>query len=143
MTKIKLYKNDIKLNRDGNVYKFLSLSKKFPRIDEVYFSSIKNSKIKAWKKNKTCNQFIYIFEGKIKFLIFDDRNKNNKRIHEFILGKNQKFSKILIPKNVWYGFKGMNKKNILINALEKKHKKCKLSKLEKNNKIIPISGNKF
>ena len=143
MTKIKLYRNDIKLNKDGNVYKFLDISKKFPKIDEVYFSSIKYSKIKAWKKNKTSRQFIYIFEGKIKFIIYDDRDKNKKKIHKFILGKNQRFSKILIPKNVLYGFKGLNKKNILINALEKKHKKCKLNKLEKNNKIIPIIGRKF
>ena len=39
---------------------------------------------------------MYIFEGNIKFIIFDDR-KINLKIHKFIL-ENQKFSKILIPK---------------------------------------------
>lgn len=143
MNKIKIFEKNIKINTSGNVLKYLEISNKFPRIQEVYFSSIKLNKIKAWKKNITCNQFMYIFEGNIKFIIFDDRKSKSKKIHKFILGKNQKFSKILIPKNVWYGFKGLSKKNTLINALGVKHKNCKIVNLKFKNDLMPNSGIKF
>ena len=58
--------------------------------------------------------------------------------YSFILGKNSKYSKILIPKNVWYGFKGIEKNNVIVNSLEILHKNCKMQNLEINNNYIPI-----
>ena len=54
--------------------------------------------------------FLY-FNGKIDLKIFDDRNK---KIHNFKLGNKSKYSKILIPKNVWYGFKGLKQIILLL-----------------------------
>ena len=103
MDRLKLYKNEIKKNSKGNVYKYVQISNFLKRIAEVYFSKIKKNNIKAWKKNKTSNQFFYVFEGKIILKIFDDR-ENNKKKYSFILGKNSKYSKILVPKKclVWF-----------------------------------------
>ena len=137
MDKLKLYKNEIKKNNKGNVYKYVQISNFLKKIAEVYFSKIKKNNIKAWKKNRTSNQFFYVFEGKIILKIFDDR-QNNKKKYSFILGKNSKYSKILIPKNVWYGFKGIEKNNIIVNSLEILHKNCKMQNLEINNNYIPI-----
>ena len=50
MNKIKLFEKNIKPNASGNVLKYLEISNNFPRIQEVYFSSIKLNKVKAWKK---------------------------------------------------------------------------------------------
>ncbi len=138
MHNIKLFKDDIRINTKGNVYKFIEANKIFPKISEVYFSKIKKKYIKAWKKNKTSNQFFYIIEGSIILKIFDDRKKKNK-IYEYRLGKKLKFSKVLIPKNVWYGFKGLSKNNTIVNALGKLHKNCKMLSLNLNNKQIPIN----
>ena len=137
MDELKLFKSNIKINKKGNVYKYIETSKSFKKIAEVYFSSIKKNNIKAWKKNKSSNQYFYIFNGKIDLKIFDDRNKKN-RIHNFKLGNKSKYSKILIPKNVWYGFKGLEKNNIIINSLTVPHKNCKMETLEIKNKHIPI-----
>ena len=137
MDRLKLYKNEIKKNSKGNVYKYVQISNFLKKIAEVYFSKIKKNNIKAWKKNKTSNQFFYVFEGKIILKIFDDR-ENNKKKYSFILGKNSKYSKILIPKNVWYGFKGIEKNNVIVNSLEILHKNCKMQNLEINNNYIPI-----
>ena len=60
------------------------------------------------EKNKSSNQYFYIFNGKIDLKIFDDRNKK-KKIHNFKLGNKSKYSKNFNSKNVWYGFKGLNK----------------------------------
>lgn len=138
MNNIKLFKDNIKINTKGNVYKFIEINKIFPKISEVYFSKIKKKNIKAWKKNKTSNQFFYIIEGSIILKIFDDRKKKNKT-YEYRLGNKLKFSKVLIPKNVWYGFKGLSKNNTIVNALGKLHRNCKMLSLKLKNKQIPIN----
>ncbi|MDC0925555.1 hypothetical protein OAQ41_05180 [Candidatus Pelagibacter sp.] len=138
MDKLKLYKNNIKINNKGNIHKYIEISDSFKKISEVYFSKIKKNSIKAWKKNKTSKQFFYVFEGKIILKIFDDRGYKNK-IYNFTLSDNSKFSKILIPKNVWYGFKGLEKNNIIANSLTKLHKNCKMETLELKNNYIPIN----
>ena len=138
MDKLKLYKSNIKINNKGNVYKYIEISNSFKKISEVYFSKIKKNSIKGWKKNNTSNQFLYIFEGKIILKIFDDREKNNK-IYSFILGNKSKYSKILIPKNIWYGFKGLGNNNIIVNSLTTLHKNCKTQNLELKNNYIPIA----
>ena len=65
MNNIKLFKDNIKINTKGNVYKFIEINKIFPKISEVYFSKIKKKNIKNWKKNKTSTQFFYVIDGKI------------------------------------------------------------------------------
>ena len=137
MDKLKLYKTDIKKNSKGNVYRYVQISNSVKKISEVYFSEIKKNKIKAWKKNKTSSQFFYIFDGKIILKIFDDRRKN-KRKYSFTLGKKSKYSKIFTPKNVWYGFKGIETNNIIVNSLATLHENCKMQNLKINDNYIPI-----
>ena len=137
MDKLKLFKSNIKFNKKGNIYKYIEISKFFKKISEVYFSKVKKNNIKAWKKNKTSNQYFYVFVGKINLKIFDDRNRKNK-MYNFILGSKSKYSKIFIPKNVWYGFKGLETNNIIVNSLSTLHKNCKMETLEIKNKYIPI-----
>ncbi len=141
MVKVKLYKSNIKKNNKGNVYKYIEISNLFKKISEVYFSKINKNSIKAWKKNSTSNQYFYIFDGKIILKIYDDRTKN-KKIYNYTLGKKSKYSKILIPKNVWYGFKGLEKNNVIVNSLSSLHKNCKMQSLDINNNYIPIVWNK-
>ena len=96
MDKLKLFKSNIKFNKKGNIYKYIEISKFFKKISEVYFSKVKKNNIKAWKKNKTSNQYFYVFVGKINLKIFDDRNRKNK-MYNFILGSKSKYSKIQKP----------------------------------------------
>ena len=138
MDKIKLYKNNIKKNILGNVYKYLDENLFGSKIAEVYFTTIKKNKIKAWKLNKSSDQFIYVIKGSVLFVLCDKefKKKNSKK---YILGKNQLYQKIYIPKNVWYGFMGLHKENLIANSLRKKHKECKFINLEHINSKIPYS----
>ena len=133
---IKLFVKDIKFNPYGNVFKYIKVSKTFNKINEVYFSEIFKNKIKAWKKNKNSEQFMYVIRGKIQIVTYDDRNAK-KKLNIYNLGEKMKYSKILLPKNIWYGFKGLNQTNIIVNALKINHEKCKIMNMEKKNKIIP------
>ena len=141
MDKIKLYKNDVKFNNKGNVYKYIQITNAFKKISEVYFSKIKKNLIKGWKKNKSSNQFFYVFQGKIILKIYDDRGKDKKK-YSFIIGNNSFYSKILIPKNVWYGFKGLGKENLIINSLENLYKNCEMQTLKIKNNYRPIDWKK-
>ena len=133
MDKIILLENDIKYNVKGKVYKYAIISKKFKKISEVYFSKVEKNKIKAWKKNKTSKQFFYVIEGSIALRIIDDRKKKIK-VHKINLGKKFKYCRLIIPKNVWYGFKGLDKNNLIANCLTVTHKKCKMITSEIKNK---------
>ena len=44
---------------------------------------------------------------------------------------------------MWYGFKGLSKKNTLINALGVKYKKCKIINLKLENDLMLNRGIKF
>ena len=134
---IRLFSQQVKFNPYGNVLKYITVSKIFNKISEVYFSEIFKNKIKAWKKNKNSDQFLYVFLGKIQIVIYDDRNIKNKKLNIHYVGEKMKYSKIYLPKNVWYGFKGLNQKNIIVNALKLKHEQCKTINMEKKNKLIP------
>ena len=136
MDKIKLYNRETKKNTKGDVIKYLETSKHLPKVGEVYFSEIKKNKIKAWKKNLTSDQFLFVYKGKIRIILYDDRNLEKKKKHNYYLGEGTKFSRIYLPKNIWYGFKGLKQKNILINSLRIQHNKCKFISSDVNNKNI-------
>lgn len=127
--KIKVIKGKIIKNKNGDIKKFITKkSSDYNGFGECYFSEIKNGKFKGWKKNKTTNQLISVIKGKVKFYLIDDRKKKIKRSH-FILDENKNYKKIIIPKNVWYAFKGLdNEKSILFNFLSVEHKNTKIIK---------------
>ena len=133
MDQIILLKNDVRYNSKGKVYKYAIVSNKFKKISEVYFSKVEKNKIKAWKKNKTSKQFFYVIEGSIILRIIDDRKKKIK-VNKINLGKKFKYSRVIIPKDVWYGFKGLDKNNLIANCLTVNHKKCKMLSSEIKNK---------
>ena len=69
---------------------------------------------------------ISVIKGKVKFFLVDDRKQNIKRLN-YILDENKNFKKIIIPKNIWYAFKGMgNEKSILFNFLSVEHRNTKI-----------------
>ena len=131
MDKIKLYEKDIMRNINGDVLKFFD-DRLIKGIKEIYFSNIKKKRIKGWKKNKSIDQFMYVVNGTIKFVLY---NEKKKKFNKFILGHKRKYAKIIIPKNIWYAFKGLDKNNLIVNALKIRHDKCSIINKE-INKII-------
>jgi hypothetical protein len=130
MDKIKLYEKDIKRNINGDVLKFFD-DRLIKGIKEIYFSNIKKKRIKGWKKNKSIDQFMYVVNGTIKFVLY---NEKKKKFNKFILGHKRKYAKIIIPKNIWYAFEGLDQNNLIINALKIRHDKCNIIN-KKINKI--------
>lgn len=121
--KIITIKGKIIRHKKGDIKKFITKkSKEFKGFGECYFSEIKKNQIKGWKKNRTTNQMISVIKGKVKFFLLDDRKKKINKLN-LILDENKNYKKIIIPKNVWYAFKGVSdEKSILFNFLSIEHR---------------------
>lgn len=80
----------------------------YERFGEIYFSTVKSSMVKAWKKHRQMVQHIAVPIGRIRCAIYDDRPGSLSRgilnIHE--IGEDN-YALVRIPPLLWYGFKGI------------------------------------
>jgi len=102
-------------NDNGDIFKFLQTGKNTKKISEIYFSEIKFHKIKCWKKHLDNNLRLHVIKGGIRFVIIKNKNFFKFDLNELT---NQY---IYIPKKTIFGFQGLQKKNLLICALEFNH----------------------
>ena len=124
-------KNPLIKNYKGNIIKFISKEDiNFFGFGEIYFSYVKKNKIKAWKLNHISFSNMMVIRGRVLFVTYK-KNSFNKII---ITDKNRKC--ISIPNKLIYGFMGLEKTNLIVNMVNKKHS-------DKNNKKIDLSEIKF
>ncbi len=101
---------------------------------EAYFSTIHYQAIKGWKKHQLMTLNLVVPVGKIKFVIFDDRDtsKTKGNFLEIILSP-ENYQRLTIPPQVWLGFKGMEKGlNLLLNITDILHDPLEAENLEIN-----------
>ena len=104
---------------------------------EAYFSQVSPNAIKAWKRHKEMTLNIIVPYGEIKFVLFDDRKKDNCIFQEISLSQNN-YSRLTIPPMIWLGFQGIFSNNsILLNIADIKHNP---EEVDKKN-IIEINYN--
>lgn len=100
-----------------------SKDKGFKDFGEAYFSSINYGMTKAWKRHRKMTLNIIVPVGKIRFVIFDDREKSITygKFQEIVLSKENYF-RLTIPPMLWLGFQGIGKmENILLNIADIVH----------------------
>ena len=112
----------------------------FENFGESYFSELFPNKVKAWKYHKTQTQNLSIPVGYVRLVIYDNRvsspTKNNVMIIDS--GRENNYSLIKIPKNLWYGFKNLSKyKSIISNITDIPHDKEESISLEYETVLIP------
>lgn len=96
---------------DGDVLHALKASEKeFRGFKEAYFSTIKNNKIKAWKKHLQMTMNLIVPIGKVEFNFYD--NDLNFVMNK-IIGEDY-YSRITVPPKIWFGFKGLSLKTSYI-----------------------------
>ncbi len=97
-------------NIKGNIVKILSSKDKyFKKINEIYFSYVKHKSVKAWKKHNKIHLNLLVLNGKVKFVFYDGK----KKFQSISITENSN-KRIYIPSGVWFGFKGLNKKNLIL-----------------------------
>lgn len=102
----------------------------FSGYGEAYFSQIDMGAVKAWKRHKRMILNLVVPIGKIKFVLFDDREKKNEEFQEVILSKDNYF-RLTVPPMIWMGFQGMDSnQNILLNIADIEHSPEEVDKKE-------------
>lgn len=124
----------------GKVFHFMKEGSEsyFPH-QEVYFSTVNPQKIKGWKKHLKMVQNFVVPMGKIKLVIFDDRenSKSVGKVQELIIGEDQ-YQMIRIPAGVWYAFQGMSSSPALLaNCASIIHDPSESITMDLNSSVIP------
>ena len=85
------------------------------RFGEIYFSEVLPGVVKAWKRHKRMTQLFAAPVGKIRLVVYDDRehskSKGNLKILE--IGR-ENYQLVKIPPKLWYGFKCISNQPALI-----------------------------
>ncbi len=87
----------------------------FERFGEIYFSEILPGEVKAWKQHKRMAQLFAVPVGKIRLVIYDEREHSNSKGNLKILeiGRDN-YQLVKIPPKLWYGFKCISNQPALI-----------------------------
>ena len=90
---------------------------------EVYFSNVDHGFIKAWKRHNEMTLNLVVPVGKIRFVIFDDRNGSTSfgSFYQVTLSK-ENYMRLTLPPKVWMGFQCVgNEAAILLNVANISH----------------------
>jgi len=79
----------------------------FSGFSEAYFSEIDFGAIKAWKRHKEMTLNLVVPIGKIRFVLFDDREGMNNQFQEFVISRDN-YCRLTIPPMIWVGFQGLS-----------------------------------
>ena len=80
----------------------------FSNFGEVYFSTVNQNVVKAWKLHKRMNLNVVVPSGEVLFSFFDVREKSStvNQIFKLIFSQSSYF-RLTVPPGIWFGFKGI------------------------------------
>lgn len=78
----------------------------FTHFGECYFSEIVPGAVKAWKRHRAQTQTLAVPVGRIRMVLYDDRqgSTTKDRIQVLELGRPDSYRRLRIPPGLWYGF---------------------------------------
>lgn len=96
----------------------------FTRFGECYFSEVLPGAVKAWKRHRVQTQNLAVPIGRIRLVIYDDRERSRTRGRLTVLevGRPDAYCRVRIPPGVWYGFAAVGPAAALIaNCADRPH----------------------
>jgi dTDP-4-dehydrorhamnose 3,5-epimerase len=109
----------------GNIFHALKATDEgYAGFGEAYFSQIESGAIKGWKKHNRFIMNIIVPVGKIKFVIFDDREGSDTfgQFEEHILAPRGKYKRLTIAAGLWVAFQGLDMDtSILLDIIPEPH----------------------
>lgn len=78
----------------------------FNRFGECYFSEVYPGAVKAWKRHRAQTQNLAVPVGRIRLVIYDDREGSMTRgaVQGLELGRPDAYRRLSVPPGLWYGF---------------------------------------
>ena len=80
---------------------------------EAYFSEVQPGAIKAWKLHQDMTLNITVPVGKVRFVLYDDRDKSASEFQELIISR-KNYVRLTVPPMIWVGFQGLSDVNSLL-----------------------------
>ena len=113
----------------GNVMHAIKVSSVgYKSFGEAYFSQVDKGATKAWKRHKEMTLNLIVPVGKIKFVLFDDRNASSAQFQEIIISKDN-YCRLTVPPMLWMGFQGLSDSgSILLNIADVEHSSDEVDK---------------
>ena len=137
---VKILERFIFKDKRGEVMHIMKRSdENFQKFGDVYCSTVKKGTIKGWNYHKQATVNFTVIRGSIKLVLFDFREKSPTKNEKFVtyLGV-ENYSSVLIPSNIWYGFKGESKnKAYIINFMSHPYNSNEILKMNpRESKVI-------
>ncbi len=114
----------------------------FVRFGECYFSEVLPGAIKAWKRHRAQTQHLAVPVGRIRLVIYDDRESSPTRgnLQVLELGRPDAYLRLRIPPGLWYGFACISAMPALLaNCADLPHDPIDGEVLGVNDPAIPYS----
>ena len=93
----------------------------FKGFGEAYFSEVQPGAIKAWKLHQDMTLNITVPVGKVRFVLYDDRDKLASEFQELIISR-KNYVRLTVPPMIWVGFQGVsNSVSMLLNIANLMH----------------------
>ena len=115
----------------------------FQQFGDVYFSTAYQGVIKGWHRHVEMTLNYACIFGRVKLVLYDDRDGSATRgeIVEIFLGPDQ-YSLVVIPPQVWNGYKGMSDPfAIIANCCTHAHDPARSTRLDPFDRSIPYDWN--
>jgi len=110
---------------NGDIFHGMKISDSgYAGFGEAYFSTVYEGVIKAWKRHTIMTLNLICPVGKIRFVLFDDRENSSTKgvFQEVVLSVIENYSRLTIPPGVWMGFQGLAEDlNLLLNVANIEH----------------------
>ena len=114
----------------------------FPEFGECYFSTAQSKNPKAWKKHNRMICNLFVPQGSVRFVFFDDReeSKDHGKVTDFTLSADN-YGRLVINPGIWFGFSGITegRESLVLNLSNIKHDPAESVRLEPGSSEIPYS----
>ena len=111
----------------------------FIEFGEIYFSTVYQGVVKGWHRHREMTLNYACISGRVKLVLYDDREGSTTRgelMEIFLVPDN--YSLVIIPPEVWNGFKGMSPEPAIIaNCCTHSHDPSRSSRLDPFDNHIP------
>ncbi len=110
----------------------------FREFGEIYFSSVYQGVIKGWHLHHQMTLNYACIAGRIKLVLYDDRAQSPScgQVQEIFLGPDN-YVLVVVPPQVWNGFKGLAPESIVANCATLPHDPDEIVRLDPFSPQIP------
>lgn len=115
----------------------------FQQFGEIYFSTIYPGIVKGWHRHREMTLNYVCVSGRIKLVVYDERENSPTKgeLQEIFLGPDN-YSLVIIPPEVWNGFKGMSDPQAIVaNCCTHVHDPSRSDRLDPFENHIPYNWN--